>query len=71
MGRPVKKFKPEKIRNLPPMGTANHFAKILGVNRKSVIDWIGAGLPAQKGAGERWTVVNDDFLRWARKTGRL
>ncbi len=72
MGRKVKKFKPEWIRLLPSMGTANHFAKCLQVTKTQVYNWIEHhGLPAQKGMGNRWTVVTDDFLRWAKRTGRI
>lgn len=72
MARHVKKLKPEKVQNLPSMGTANHFAKVLGLDRTTVTDWIEQKqFPAQKGLGNRWTIVADDFLRWAKRTGRV
>lgn len=70
MPRPVVRLKADAIKRLPVAGSAYEFAKILGVDKKAVQRWISRDkMPAVR-IKENYSVIRDEFLEWAKRTGR-
>jgi excisionase family DNA binding protein len=71
MARKPKVIQPAAIKRLPLAGSAYEFAKIIGVDKMAISRWISrGGMPAVK-IKNRYSVIRDEFLAWARKTNRV
>jgi hypothetical protein len=70
MARLPVKLEPDRIKRLPIAGSAYEFAKILNVDKSAISVWISKeGMPAVK-IKDRYSVIRDEFLAWAKRTGR-